>query len=83
MSGRSNPDPCINYGMSLPIELCSRKKKNLLYSCIQKTKLFVLKNDFYKQYMKLEVQQNFKIILFKTHDYLNFMCILVILQNLI
>jgi len=33
--------------------------------------------------MKVEVQQNFIIVLFKTHDLLNFMGLMVILQNLI
>jgi len=33
--------------------------------------------------MKIEVQQNFITVLIKTHYLLNFMCIMVILQNLI
>jgi len=31
--------------------------------------------------MKVEVQQNFIIVLFKTYDFLNFMCIMVILKK--
>ena len=34
----------------------------------------------YIQYIKIEVQQNFIIVLLKTHDLLSCMCIMVILQ---